>query len=86
MNTKLLMSVSAAILGATGLVLSFLPQELKITTAESAARVRMRVMTVNKFFDGSINWFVSTKLTARRGTCYRLLTDFFNYFIYALKV
>jgi hypothetical protein len=65
MNTKLLMTVSAVILGMAGIALAFFPQEigsnLGMATSGSAALI-LQIMGALYFAFGMINWTARANL------------------------
>ena len=63
MNTKLLMSASAVVLGMTGVILSFFPQEITVSLGmgETAAIV-LQVLGALYFGFAMINWMAKANM------------------------
>lgn len=63
MKTKLLMSVSAVILGVIGIVLSFLPQEVALYLGmDASAAILLQVMGALYFGFAMLNWTAKANL------------------------
>lgn len=62
MNTKLLMALSALILGSTGIILSFLPQESAAFLDLDSSDIVMQLLGAAYFGFAMINWTAKANL------------------------
>ncbi len=66
MNTKMLMTVSAGLMGATGIALSFMPQEianqLSLTAPSSLATLTLQLLGAVYFAFAMMNWTARANL------------------------
>ena len=57
MNTKLLMSISAVLLGATGIVLTFMPEEVsRVLNLTGSTPIVFQILGALYFGFGMLNW------------------------------
>jgi energy-converting hydrogenase Eha subunit C len=62
-NTKLLMIISAAILGSTGIILTFMPQEVsQILNLTASNQIVFQISGALYFGFAMLNWMAKTNL------------------------